>query len=120
MGFFGAVSFSPDRARTDGGVYATQTLLCHTADEAMLPGAFICIAVRVLFGMLSITNEAILNISRTAGTTIATFVLTMLLLSVVYGGYEIGVKKCGPSLPAYRWPRFYRSDHLCDAADHEH
>ena len=45
------------------------------------------------FGMLSITNEAILNISRTAGTTIATFVLTMLLLSVVYGGYEIGVKK---------------------------
>ncbi|MCI5956554.1 MAG: exopolysaccharide biosynthesis polyprenyl glycosylphosphotransferase [Clostridiales bacterium] len=45
------------------------------------------------FGMLSITNEAILNLSRTAGTTIATFICVMLLLTVVYGGYDIGVKK---------------------------
>ena len=104
------------------GVYATQTLLCHTADEAMLPGAFICIRCSCPFlGMLSITNEAILNISRTAGTTIATFVLTMLLLSVVYGGYEIGVQKNAVRLCQHIAGHvFYRSDHLRDAADHEH
>ena len=67
--------------------YATQLMkLCFQA--LLYASLFVS-----FFGMLSITNEAILNISRTAGTTIATFVLTMLLLSVVYGGYEIGVKK---------------------------
>lgn len=45
------------------------------------------------FGMLSITNEAILNLSRTAGATMGTFALVMLLLNMVYGGYDIGVKK---------------------------
>ena len=67
--------------------YATQLMkLCFQA--LLYASLFVS-----FFGMLSITNEAILNISRTAGTTIATFVLTMLLLSVVYGGYDIGVKK---------------------------
>lgn len=45
------------------------------------------------FGMLSITNHAIVNLSRTAGTTMATFICSMLLLTAVYGGYEIDVKK---------------------------
>lgn len=45
------------------------------------------------FGMLSITNAAILNLSRTAATTMATFFCTMVLLTAVYGGYQIEFKK---------------------------
>jgi len=45
------------------------------------------------FGMLSITNTAILNLSRTAATTMATFACAMLLLTVVYGGYDIDIRK---------------------------
>lgn len=45
------------------------------------------------FSMLSITNAAILNISRTAGTTMSVFAVVMLILTAVYGGYDIGVKK---------------------------
>lgn len=45
------------------------------------------------FGLLSITNYAILNLSRTAVVTMATFVCSMLLLTTVYGGYDIGEKK---------------------------
>ncbi len=45
------------------------------------------------FALLSITNPAILNLSRTAATTMATFALVMLILTIVYGGYDIGVKK---------------------------
>ena len=53
--------------------YATQLMkLCF---QALLYASLFA----SFFGMLSITNEAILNITRTAGTTMATFVLTMLL-----------------------------------------
>lgn len=45
------------------------------------------------FGMLSVTNTAILNLSRTAAATMATFACAMLLLTVVYGGYDIDVRK---------------------------
>ena len=45
------------------------------------------------FGMLSITNYAILTISRTAAATMATFFCSMLLLTAVYGGYDIDIKK---------------------------
>lgn len=45
------------------------------------------------FGMLSITNAAILNISRTAAATMATFTCSMLLLTTVYGGFEIDHKR---------------------------
>lgn len=45
------------------------------------------------FGMLSISNPQLLNLSRTAATTMATFVVSMLALTVVYGGYDIGNKK---------------------------
>lgn len=42
---------------------------------------------------LSITNIGLHTISRTTVTTILTFAMAMLLLSVVYGGYDIGIKK---------------------------
>ena len=45
------------------------------------------------FAMLSITNPQIINLSRTAATTMATFVVMMVILTKVYGGYELGVKK---------------------------
>lgn len=44
------------------------------------------------FGMLSINNAPLLNASRTAATTMVTFVVSMFILSIVYGGYELGVK----------------------------
>ena len=67
--------------------YATQLVkLCFQA----LMYIFLFIA---FFGMLSITNTAILNLSRTAGTTMATFACSLVLLTVVYGGYEIDIKK---------------------------
>lgn len=45
------------------------------------------------FGLLSISNPQLLNLSRTAATTMAVFAVAMLILTVVYGGYSIGVKK---------------------------
>ncbi len=45
------------------------------------------------FGLLSITNYALLNLSRTSVVTLATFACSMLLLTMVYGGFDIGVKK---------------------------
>lgn len=47
----------------------------------------------VYFGLLSITNIAILNLSRTAAATMATFACSMLLLTTVYGGFEIDHRK---------------------------
>lgn len=52
-----------------------------------------CFLFISFFGVLSITNPAILNLSRTAATTMATFVIVMVILSVIYGGFEIGIKK---------------------------
>lgn len=45
------------------------------------------------FALLSITNPQIINISRTAATTMATFAIIMAILTVVYGGYNISEKK---------------------------
>ncbi len=45
------------------------------------------------FGMLSITNTALLNISRTAAATMATFACSLVLLTTVYGGFEIDHRK---------------------------
>ncbi|MBR5546053.1 MAG: sugar transferase [Clostridia bacterium] len=45
------------------------------------------------FGMLSITNVAILNVSRTAAATMATFAVSLLMLTTVYGGFEVEHKK---------------------------
>ncbi len=45
------------------------------------------------FGFLGISNPQLLNISRTAVTTIMAFLLSALILSVVYGGFDIGLRK---------------------------
>ena len=45
------------------------------------------------FGLLSIKNPAILNISRTAATTMATFAISIAMLTSVYGGYSLGSRK---------------------------
>ena len=45
------------------------------------------------FCMLSITNYAIWNLSRTAAATMATFVCSMVILTAVYGGFDIDIKK---------------------------
>ncbi len=45
------------------------------------------------FLTLSITNPQIINPSRTAATTMAIFAIVMIILTYVYGGYELGVKK---------------------------
>ena len=47
----------------------------------------------VFFGLMSLNSPAILNLSRTAGTTMATFVLSMTLFTKVYGGFDIGRRK---------------------------
>ena len=47
----------------------------------------------IFFILLSITNYAMLTLSRTAVVTMATFAVAMLLLTLVYGGFDIGVKK---------------------------
>ncbi|MDD3411090.1 MAG: exopolysaccharide biosynthesis polyprenyl glycosylphosphotransferase [Eubacteriales bacterium] len=45
------------------------------------------------FLMLSVTNPQMVNMSRTAATTMAIFAVIMVILTYVYGGYELGVKK---------------------------
>lgn len=45
------------------------------------------------FSVLSITNPQIINLSRTAATTMATFAVIVAILTFVYGGYDIANKK---------------------------
>ncbi len=45
------------------------------------------------FAILSQTNPQIINLSRTAATTMATFVVIIVILRIVYGGYDIEDKK---------------------------
>jgi len=45
------------------------------------------------FAIFSRTNPQIVNLSRTAATTMATFPIIMLLLRMVYGGFDVGTKK---------------------------
>ena len=45
------------------------------------------------FVILSINNPQIINLSRTAATTMATFAVVLVILTKVYGGYEIGLRK---------------------------
>lgn len=44
------------------------------------------------FGLLSISNPQLLNLSRTAATTMGVFAVCLLGLTMVYGGFEIGRK----------------------------
>ncbi|MDD3214020.1 MAG: exopolysaccharide biosynthesis polyprenyl glycosylphosphotransferase, partial [Eubacteriales bacterium] len=45
------------------------------------------------FLLLSITNPQIINMSRTAATTMATFAIVLAILTYVYGGYQLGIRK---------------------------
>ena len=45
------------------------------------------------FGMMAIGNSALVNLSRTAAITMATFAGSMVLLTAVYGGYDIDNRK---------------------------
>lgn len=45
------------------------------------------------FALLSITNPQIVNLSRTAATTMATFAIIVAILTNVYGGFDIDKKK---------------------------
>ena len=48
------------------------------------------------FGLLSIANSALLHLSRTAAATMATFACSMLMLSAVYGGFDIESRRMAP------------------------
>ena len=48
------------------------------------------------FLLLSITNPQIINMSRTAAITMATFAIVLFILTNVYGGYQLGVNKARP------------------------
>ncbi len=48
------------------------------------------------FGMFSIENWQILVLSRTAAITLSTFVVVGLLLTAIYGKYDIGKRKSKP------------------------
>lgn len=45
------------------------------------------------FGFQAISNPQLLNLSRTAVTTVVAFFLSTMILSVVYGGFDIGIRK---------------------------
>ena len=45
------------------------------------------------FVMFSFDNPEIIDLSRTAAVTLSTYVIMLLLLSNIYGGYEIGAKR---------------------------
>jgi exopolysaccharide biosynthesis polyprenyl glycosylphosphotransferase len=48
------------------------------------------------FLLLSVTNPQIINMSRTAAITMATFAIVLFILTNVYGGYQLGVNKARP------------------------
>lgn len=50
-------------------------------------------ALAVFFVLFSFDNPEIIDISRTAAVTLSTYVIMLFLLSNIYGGYEIGVKR---------------------------
>ena len=45
------------------------------------------------FGFQAVSNPQLLNLSRTAVTTMMAFFLSTMILSVVYGGFDIGLRK---------------------------
>lgn len=45
------------------------------------------------FGLQSLSNPQLLNLSRTSVTTMMAFLLSAMMLSVVYGGFDIGIRK---------------------------
>lgn len=45
------------------------------------------------FLLFSINNSEIINLSRTAAVTLSTYAIMLVLLTVIYGKYDIGVRK---------------------------
>ncbi len=70
--------------------YATE--LMKLAFQAVLYTALFA----SFFGLLSIDNSALLHLSRTAAATMATFACAMLMLTAVYGGFDIESRRMAP------------------------
>ena len=51
------------------------------------------LSLAVFFVLFSLDNPEILDFSRTAAVTLSTYVIMLILLSNIYGGYEIGGKR---------------------------
>ncbi|HPJ02929.1 MAG TPA: sugar transferase [Candidatus Limiplasma sp.] len=66
-----------------------QSQLLTTAFQALL---YLCVFA-AFFLMQSIGNAQLLNYSRTAAVTMATFTIMMFLLANVYGGFQMGERK---------------------------
>ena len=58
-----------------------------------LQGLLYILMLLCFYGFQSISNPQLLNLSRTTVTTALAFILSTLVLSVVYGGFDIGVRK---------------------------
>ena len=50
----------------------------------------------IFFGVFSINNPWLFNLSRTTGVTMVTFVVLGIALMSVYGGYAVGTQKSKP------------------------
>ncbi len=67
---------------------------------ALMLGFFSCMVYGCLallfFGLMSVNNKALLNLSRTLATTLLTYVALSCAMHAVYGGYAVGKKKSKP------------------------
>lgn len=67
---------------------------------ALMLGFFSCMVYGCLgllfFGLMSINNKALLNLSRTLATTLLTYIALSCAMHSVYGGYAVGKKKSKP------------------------
>ncbi|HPF88148.1 MAG TPA: exopolysaccharide biosynthesis polyprenyl glycosylphosphotransferase [Candidatus Limiplasma sp.] len=68
--------------------YFRSQILTATFQAALYGFVFL-----TFFLLLSITNPQIVNYSRTAAITMATFVIVLVILTNVYGGYRLGISK---------------------------
>jgi len=54
----------------------------------------------LFFGLMSVNNWQLLNLSRTLATTLLTWVAMTLAMTRVYGGYDVGRRKSKPLISA--------------------
>ncbi len=54
----------------------------------------------LFFGLMSITNWPLRNLSRTLGTTLVTYIAMSLAMNAVYGGFDVGRRKNKPLISA--------------------
>lgn len=72
-----------------------------TRHNGVLTVCVMCFAVyfsitALFFGLMSINNWPLRNVSRTSATTLLTWCIMMFAMHAVYGGYDIGKKKSKP------------------------